>query len=111
MGEAIENEKEVFAGKLDDECKTIVVLVGTNKYSDQSGWRSSFSHQDGCLVRGVLGNDVVKIRVEEGSVFAVGMDGESLEVQEGDEMKARVEKELFLPSGWKASPGRCRWRT
>ena len=51
---------------------------------------------------------MVKIRVEEGSVFAVGMDGESMEVQEGDEMKARVEKELFLPSGWM---GRCRWRT
>ena len=45
--------------------------------------------------------DVIKIMVEEGGVFA----------QEGDEMKARVEKELFLPSGWMASPGRCRWRT
>ena len=71
------------------------------KYSDQSGWRSSSGHQDGCSVRGVLEKDVIKIMVEEGGVFA----------QEGDEMKARVEKELFLPSGWMASPGRCRWRT
>ena len=54
---------------------------------------------------------MIKIRVEEGGVFAAGMDGKSMEVQEGDEMKARVEKELFLPSGWMASPGRCRWRT
>ena len=29
MGEAVENEEEVFAGKLDDECKTLVELVGT----------------------------------------------------------------------------------
>ena len=29
MGEAVENEKEVFAGKLDDECKKLVELVGT----------------------------------------------------------------------------------
>ena len=86
-------------------------MVGTKKYSDQSGWRSSFGHQDGCPVRGVWGNDVIKIGVEKGGVFAVGMDGESMEVQEGDEMKARVEKELFLPSGWMASPGRCSWRT
>ena len=28
MEEAVENEKEVFAGKLDDECKTLVELVG-----------------------------------------------------------------------------------
>ena len=54
---------------------------------------------------------MIKIRVEEGSVFAVGMDGESREVQEGDKMKARMEKELFLPSGWMASSGRCSWRT
>ena len=54
---------------------------------------------------------MIKVRVEEGGVFAAGMDGESTEVQEGDEMKVRVEKELFLPSGWMASPGRCRWRT
>jgi hypothetical protein len=51
---------------------------------------------------------VIKVRVEEGGVFVAGMDGESTEVQEGDEMKVRVEKELFLPSGWM---GRCRWRT
>ena len=29
MGEAVENEEEVFAGKLDDECKALVELVGT----------------------------------------------------------------------------------
>ena len=58
-----------------------------------------------------MGSDVIKMRVEEGGVFVVEMDGESMEVQEGDEIKARVEKELFLPSGWIASPGRCRWRT
>ena len=28
LGEAVENEEEVFAGKLDDECKTLVELVG-----------------------------------------------------------------------------------
>ena len=72
---------------------------------------SSFNHQDGYAVRGALGNDVIKIKVEEGGVFAVGMDGESMEVQEGDEMKARMEKELFLSSGWMASSGRCSRRT
>ena len=29
LGEAVENEEEVFAGKLDDECITLVELVGT----------------------------------------------------------------------------------
>ena len=54
---------------------------------------------------------MIKIKVEEGGVFADRMDGESIEVQEGDEMKARMEKELFLSSGWMASSGRCRRRT
>ena len=54
---------------------------------------------------------MIKIRVEEGGVFAVRMDGESMEVKEEDEMKARMEKELFLSSGWMASSGRCRRRT
>ena len=44
--------------------------------------------------------EVIKIRVEEGGVFATGMHGKSMEVQEGDKMNARVEKELFLPSRW-----------
>ena len=65
-GEAVENEKEVFTGKLDNECKTVVELVGTNKYSNQSGWRSSFGHQDGCPARGVLGNDVIGIWMDDG---------------------------------------------
>ena len=56
-----------------------------------------------------MGKDV--IRVEEGGVLAAGMDVESIEVQGGYEVKARVVKELFLPSGWMVSPGRCRWRT
>jgi hypothetical protein len=48
------------------------------------------------------------MRLEEGGVFVVETDGESMEVQEGDKMKARVEKELFLPSGWMVSPWRFR---
>ena len=48
---------------------------------------------------GSVGNYVIKIRTEEGSVFAVRMDGESTEVQEKDEMRAGIEKELFLPLG------------
>ena len=87
--------------------KSICRVGWDQECSDQSGLRSSFSHQDGCQFCGVLGNDVIRISVEEGGVFAVGMDDESMEVQEGDEMKARMEKELFLPSGWMASSGRC----
>jgi hypothetical protein len=55
-----------------------------------------------------LGSDEIKMRLEEGGVFVVETDGESMEVQEGDKMKARVEKELFLPSGWMVSPWRFR---
>ena len=39
------------------------------------------------------------------------MDGEFTEVQGEDEVRAGMEKELFLPSGWMASSGRCSWRT
>ena len=63
------------------------------------------------LFVGSVGNDVIKIMAEEGSVFAVRMDGESTEVQGGDEVRDGREKELFLPSGWLASSGRCSWRT
>ena len=31
FGETAENEKEVFAGNLDNECKMLVQLVGTKK--------------------------------------------------------------------------------
>ena len=41
-----------------------------------------FCHQDGCQFCGVFGNDVIRIRMEEGSVFAAGMDGESIGVWE-----------------------------
>ena len=107
LGEAVENEEEVFAEKLDDECITLVELVGTKNIQTRvGGGVLSVIRMDVQSV-GSGGNDVFKIRVDEGGVFAVGMDGESMEVQEGDEMKARVEKELFLPSGWM---GRCMWR-
>ena len=54
---------------------------------------------------------MIKTRVVEDGVPAARMDGKSMDVEEEDEVKARVEKELFLPSGWMASPWRCRWRT
>ena len=46
-------------------------------------------------------------RAEEGSVFVVRRDGESMEVQGEDEAKAGMEKEFLLPLGWMASLGRC----
>ena len=60
---------------------------------------------------GSVGNDLIKIRTEEGSVFVVRTDGESMEVQGEDEVRAGMENELFLPLGWMASSGRCSWRT
>ena len=56
---------------------------------------------------GSVGKDVIKIRTEEGSVFVVGTDGESMEVQGEDEVRAGMEKEFFLPLGWMAGSGRC----
>ena len=111
MGGAVENEKEVLAGKLDDECKALVELVGTKNIQTRvGGGVFSVIRMDVQSV-GSVGNVVIKIRREEGSVFAVRMDGESREVHEKDEMKARMEKEPFLPSGRMASSGRCSWRT
>ena len=70
-------------------------------------WRSlSVIRRDVQFV-GSVGNDVIKIRMEEASVFAVRMDGESTDVQGEDEVRAGMEKELFLPSGWMASSGWC----
>ena len=115
----------MFAGKLDNECKTIVELVGTKIKSDQSGWRSSFGYQDGCPVRGVWGLDEIEIWVEEGRVLpsgwmvspwrsrrrqdegqdgegalsAVGMDGEFREAQVEDVSRPGLRKELFVSLG------------
>ena len=53
------------------------------------------------------GKDIIKTRTEEGSVFVVRTDGESMEVQGEDEARAGMEKAFLLPLGWKASSGRC----
>jgi hypothetical protein len=58
-----------------------------------------------------VGKDMIKTRTEEGSVFVVRTDGESMEVQGEDEARAGMEKEFLLPLGWIASLGRCTWRT
>ena len=95
-------EGSVFAVGMDGESMEV---------QEKGGWRSlSVIRMDDQSV-GSVGNVMIKIRTEEGNVFAVRMDVESMEVQEKDEMKARMEKELFLPSGWMASSGRCSWRT
>ena len=54
-----------------------------------------------------VGKDVIKTRTEEGSVFVIRTDGESMEVQREDEARAGMEKEFLLPLGWMASLERC----
>ena len=54
-----------------------------------------------------VGKDMIKTRTEEGSVFVVRTDGESMEVQGEDEARAGMEKEFLLPLGWMASLERC----
>ena len=50
---------------------------------------------------------MINTRTEEGSVFVVRTDGESMEVQREDEARAGMEKEFLLPLGWIASLERC----
>ena len=95
-------EGSVFAVGMDGESIEVQKKVG---------WRSLSVIRRDVQIVGSVGNDVIKIRMEEGSVFAVRRDGESTEVQGEDEVRAGMEKEPFLPSGWMASSGRCSWRT
>ena len=92
-------EGSVFAAGINDESIEV---------QKKGGWSSlSVSRRDVQFV-GSVGND--KIRMKEGSVFAVRMNGEPTEAQGEDEVRAGMEKELFLPLGWMASSGRCSWR-
>ena len=73
----------MFAGKLDDERKTNVELVGTKINSDQSGWRSS---------------------------LAIRMDVQSVGFGQMTRSRSGWRKAVFLPLGLMVSPWRFRMR-
>ena len=78
----------MFAGELDDGRKAFVELVGTKNIQTRVVGEVLSAIRMDVNYMGSVGDDVIKIRTEEGSVFAVRMDGESMEVQEKDEMRA-----------------------
>ena len=110
-GRAVEDEKEVFAREFDEGQKVFVKLVRTKNIQTRVVGRVLVALRMDVNSIESVGNDMIKFRSEEGSVFVVRTGGESMEVQGEDEARAGMEKEFLLPLGWMPSSGRCRCRT
>ena len=101
----------MFARELDRERKVFAELVETKNIQTRVVGRALAAFRMDVNSMESVGKDMIKTRTEEGSVFVVRTDGESIEVQGEDEARAGMEKEFLLPLGWMASLGRCTWRT
>ena len=106
-GRAVEDGKEVFARELDEGRKVFVELFRTKNIQTRVVGRALAAFKMDVNSMESVGKDVIKTRTEEGSVFVVRTDGESMEVQREDEARAGMEKEFLLPLGWMASLERC----
>ena len=97
----------MFARELDGGRKVFAELVGFRKIQTRVVGRVLAAFRMDVNSMESAGKDMIKTRTEEGSVFVVRTDGESMEVQGEDEARAGMEKAFLLPLGWKASSGRC----
>ena len=97
----------MFARELDGERKVFAELVETKNIRTRVVGRVLAAFRMDVNSMESVGKDMIKTRAEEGSVFVVRTDGESMEVQGEDEARAGMEKEFLLPLGWMASSGRC----
>ena len=97
----------MFARELDGGRKVFAELVETKNIQTRVVGRVLAAFIMDVNSMESVGKDMIKTRTEEGSVFVVRTDGESMEVQEEDEARAGMEKEFLLPLGWMASLERC----
>ena len=97
----------MFARELDGERKVFAELIQTKNIRTRVVGRVLAAFRMDVNSMESVGKDMIKTRTEEGSVFVVRTDGESMEVQGEDEARAGMEKEFLLPLGWMASSGRC----
>ena len=97
----------MFARELDEGRKVFAELFRTkNIQAGVVGRALAAFRMDVNSMESVV-EDMIKTRTEEGSVFVVRTDGESMEFQGEDEARAGMEKEFLLPLGWMASLGGC----
>ena len=97
----------MFARELDEGRKVFAELFRTKNIQTRVVGRALAAFKMDVSSMESVGKDVIKTRTEEGSVFVVRTDGESMEVQREDEARAGMEKEFLLPLGWMASLERC----
>ena len=97
----------MFARELDEGRKVFAELFRTKNIQTRVVGRALAAFKMDVNSMESVGKDVIKTRTEEGSVFVVRTDGESMEVQREDEARAGMEKEFLLPLGWMASLERC----
>ena len=97
----------MFARELDGGWKVFAELVETKNIHTRVVRRVLAAFRMDVNSMKSVGKDMIKTRTEEGSVFVVRTDGESMEVQGEDEARAGMEKAFLLPLGWMASSGRC----
>ena len=97
----------MFARELDEGRKVFAELFRTKNIQTRVVGRALAAFKMDVNSMESVGKDMIKTRTEEGSVFVVRTDGESMEVQGEDEARAGMEKEFLLPLGWMASLERC----
>ena len=97
----------MFARKLDEGRKVFAELFRTKNIQTRVVGRALAAFRMDVNSMESVGKDMIKTRTEEGTVFVVRTDGESMEVQREDEARAGMEKEFLLPLGWMASLERC----
>ena len=93
----------MFARELDEGRKVFAELFRTKNIQTRVVGRALAAFRMDVNSMESVGKDMIKTRTEEGSVFVVRADGESMEVQGEDEARAGMEKEFLLPLGWMAS--------
>ena len=97
----------MFARELDEGRKVFAELFRTKNIQTRGVGRALAAFKMDVNSMESVGKDMIKTKTEEGSVFVVRTDGESMEVQREDEARAGMEKEFLLPLGWMASLERC----
>ena len=97
----------MYARELDEGRKVFAELFRTKNIQTRVVGRALAAFRMDVNSMESVGKDMIKTRTEEGSVFVVRTDGESMEVQGEDEARAGMEKEFLLPLGWMASLERC----
>ena len=94
----------MFARELDEGRKVFAELFRTKNIQTRVVGRALAAFKMDVNSMESVGKDMIKTRTEEGSVFVVRTDGESMEVQGEDEARAGMgwRRSSFCPwDGWR----------